>query len=61
MVTVGTGRFGLHIYTYKGTDWTTWYKYAVDRDKAYDKAKKKAGPNNTPKTPYRIVKKVQRG
>ena len=60
MVTTGTGRFGLRIYTYNNTDWVTWYKYAADRDKAYDKAKKKAGPEKTRKTPYRIVKKVQR-
>lgn len=60
MVTIGAGRFGLHIYSYNGTDWTTWYKYAADRDKAYATAKKKAGPSKTRKTPYRIVKKVQR-
>lgn len=56
----GSGRFGLHIYTHNSTDWTTGYKYAKDRDREYDKAKRKAGPDKTRKTPYRIVKKVQR-
>lgn len=53
-------RYGIHIYTYKGTDWYEWFESDRARDKAYDKAKRKVGMEMTRKTPYRIVKKLER-
>ncbi len=56
----GKGRYGLHIYTHNRTDWVTWFESRVVRDQEYAKAKAKQGMDKGPKTPYRIVKKVQR-
>ena len=50
--------YGLHIYSHNNTDWTQWYQNMGERDKAYDKAKKKVGLTKSRKTPYRYVKKV---
>lgn len=57
---MANARFGVHIFTYAGTDWVTWHLTREDQDKAYQKAKKKAGMTKSRKTPYRIVKKVTR-
>lgn len=56
----GKGKWGLHIYTHNNTDWVQWFEVEYDRNKAYLRAKRKAGMEKSRKTPYRIVKKVQR-
>lgn len=57
---MGWKPYGLHIYTHSATDWVVWYDDYKERDKDYLKAKKKVGLEKSRKTPYRIVKKVQR-
>lgn len=50
--------YGLHFFSHNGTDWTRWFPTMKERDKEYNRAKKKVGVKKTPKTPYRYVKKV---
>ena len=53
-------RFGVHIYSHKGTNWTDWYTNELDQHKAYLKALAKTGEQPTKKTPYHHVKKNRR-
>lgn len=53
-------RYGVHIFSYAGTDWTKWYATRQEQEEAYKSAKKRVGLKKSAKTPFRIVKKVVR-